>query len=307
MSGTVQNDGWTKKQTLKSSTALGGVGLIALLFAFFKTRHLFDPTPTVRPYSGNEQTQKHHESPTAKKTGGFSMAESITAFRTLKAGSAAGQSLAHSPVKVIERPLLDGLLVTVSATLVRSISSLEPDPSVEAVFGALIRTEETHALDDDPLRGARLIGMAIPNMDLKRMALRFSELVTREGRSYGVQAIAIDPETQTQGVVAEYSSGLGSRLVGVGISRVITAGDQILMSKLLPDSGQASVVQQVTQEAARQMNDQAANEISLETTRNLRETKAELSLPAGTQLMLRLRALPEQSSRSNSSNTTQSF
>ncbi|MGK5083423.1 hypothetical protein WDW37_08950 [Bdellovibrionota bacterium FG-1] len=301
MSGSVQNDGWTQKPTLKSNGTLAILTLIVMAFTGFKLRPYLIHAPTVHAYNGTEQTQQRHADEAVKKDGSFSLVSSMAALRQLKLGTGARSSF-HPHVKVIERPLMDGLTVTISATLSRGVSSLEPDPSIEAVLGGLIRAEETRELDDSPLQGAKLVGMAVPNMDLKRMVLRFSELITRDGRSYAIQATAIDSETQTQGVAAEYSSGLGSRLAGVGISRVLTAGDQILMAKLLPDSGSASVAQQASHEAARQMNDQAANDISLETTRNLRETKAELSLAAGTPLTLRLRALPEQTQRSDSSN-----
>lgn len=295
MSGSVQNDGWTQKATLKHNGVLGGLSLLVLLFTAFKLKPYFNNTPTVRTYTGTgDQRQRRHSAEAAKKPDGTSLLDALPAFRQLRSGANARAIGVRTHVKVIERPLLDGLTVTVSATLTRGISSLDPDLSVEAVFGVLIRSEETRELDDHSLQGGKLMGMAISNMDLKRMVLKFSELVTRDGRSYAIQATAIDPETQTVGVPAEYSSGLGSRLAGVGLSRVITAGDQLLMNQLMPNAGSASAVQQAAQEVARQMNDQAANDISLEATRGLRETKAELTLPAGTTLTLRLRALPEQ-------------
>jgi hypothetical protein len=303
MSGTVKNDGREQKRTLKSTGALAGVSFLAILFGFFKIRPYFWDSPKVRTYNRGEPSQQHHASEMVKKDGSFSLFTSMKELRQFKIGAGAQRtSSTGTEVRVIERPLMDGLTVTVTAQLTRGISSLEPDTSVEAVFGALIRTDESRELDDSGLKGAKLVGVATPNMDLKRMVIRFSELVTRDGRSYAVQATAIDPETQTVGVPADYLSGLGSRLVGVGISRVITAADQILMSKLLPDSGSASIAQQTSREVAKQMNDQAANDISLETTHNLRETKAELTLPAGTPLTLRLRVLPSQPMRRDSSN-----
>ena len=307
MSGSVQNDGWEQKPTLKSNGALGGFSVIALLFAFFKARPYFEHAPRVQTYNGSEQTPQHHSGETVKKNSNATLLETLTGHQISRSAGGARSGTPRTAVKVIERPLLDGLTVTVTAVLSRGISSLEAEPDVEATFGTLIRSDDTRELDDDPLKGARLTGMAFPNLDLKRMVLKFSELVTRDGRQYAIQATAIDPETQTQGVPADYSSGLGSRLAGVGISRVITAGDQILMAKVMPDNSRASLVQQAAQESARQMNDQAANDISLEATRNLRETKAELSLPARTPLTLRLRALSDQPTRSNSSSTTQSF
>ena len=294
MSSNVKNEGWPEKSTLKSSGALGGVGVLALLFAFFKIRPYLGSPPTVRAYNATDSAKAQHSGQTVKKPESATFLDSFTRIRGVRFTTGTRSGMPKSPVRIIERPLFDGLPVLVSARLARGISSLEPDLSTEADFVALIRTEETQELDDESMQGAKLMGVAVPNLDLKRMVLHFSEIVTREGRHYAVQATAIDPETQTQGVPADYSSGLPSRLAGVGISRVLTAADQILMAKLLPDPGRASIVQQATQEAARQLNDEAANDISLEATRNLRETKAELSLAVGTSLTLRLRALTEQ-------------
>lgn len=296
MSASVKSEKWTETSILQSSLYLGAAGVAVLIFAVLKLRPYFDHSPIVKIYNGGSDQTKKKEIGTGKKEVRSSWLDSLPgSHRARDAGLGQIKSGGVSTsVKVIERPLFDGLTVTVRATLTRGISSLEPDTSVEAVYESLIRSDDTRELDDRQIQGAKLNGLAVPNLDLKRMVLHFSELVTVDGRSYAIQAAAIDPETQTQGVPAHYSSGLATRLTGVGLSRVITVGDQILMAKILPDPSGATIAQQTSIQAVNQMNNQAANDLSLEATRDLRETKAELTLAAGTVLTLRLRVLPEQ-------------
>lgn len=300
MKASTKSYSWTEKPTLHSSIALACVAILALLFAYFKMQPLLEGKTQTRPYREHGQSSEaaRFESGVFKQ---FNLRE-LNSFAAAKGSSRAqGQVNAGSRgrVRVIERPLLDGLSVTIRATLNRSISSLEPDRSAEATLIELERSDETRGLDDASIRGAKLTGLAVPNFDLKRMNFQFVQLVTLEGRSYAVQGVVVDPETRTAGVRADFASGLPSRLLGVGISRAMTAGDQILMANLLPDPGTSDIVKQATQQAARQLNEQAANDLSLEATRGLRETKPELFLPAGTFLTVRLRVLPERTGGSN--------
>ena len=296
MSAEVKEHSWTEKSQLSGHLALALAGVVALLFAYFKIKPYLNPEKKVHPYQGQDQTD-HRSAESGKKEkelndSFISKLAPITHLGTLGGGLGSGAG-ARSRVHVIERPLFDGLSVTIRATLSRGVSSLENDPRVEAHFDSLVKEEETADLDDSSVIGAKLLGVSVPNMDLKRLVLNFSELVTRDGHSIPIQATAIDMETQTQGVRANYASGLGPRLLGVGISQVMTAGDQILMAKVLPDPSTATITQQATAQAAQQMNDQAATNLSLEATKSLRETKAELSLPAGTPLTIRLRVAPQ--------------
>ena len=295
MSAEVKEHSWTEKSQMSGHLALAIAGIVALIFAYFKIRPYLNPEKKVHPYQGQEQTSHHTQEEEKKdKEMNDSLIAKLNPISHLGAivGGLGGVNT-KARVHVIERPLFDGLSVTIRATLTHGVSSLESSPRVEAQFDSLVKEEETADLDDSSVKGAKLMGVAVANLDLKRLVLNFTELVTRDGRSIPIQATAIDMETQTQGVRANYASGLGTRLLGVGISQVMTAGDQILMAKALPDPATATITQQATSQAAQQMNDQAATNLSLEATKGLRETKPELSLPAGTPIWLRLRVAPQ--------------
>ena len=240
MSGEVTRHAWNEKPGLSGHLALGLTGAVVLVFTYFKLRPYFTSENKVHPYQGQDQAD--HRSVENERKDKELKDSILTKLNPIPhfgvsgghgGGGATGD--VRSRVRIIERPLFDGLAVTIRAVLTRGISSLEPDPRIEARYESLVKEEETANLDDSSVVGAKLMGAAIPNLDLKRMVLNFGELVTRDGRAIPVQATAIDAETQTQGVEANYASGLGTRLLGVGISQVMTAGDQVLMAKILLD------------------------------------------------------------------------
>jgi hypothetical protein len=148
------------------------------------------------------------------------------------------------------------------------------------------------SFDSSVIEQATLIGTANPNFQLKRLNLSFSELVSKEGKRFSVSGVAIDPETKTLGVKGDFSSGISSRLLGAAIGKAIITADQVATSHVLQNTANDDSV--VTRELNREAHNtsvQAAGDISGEATRDLRETRPELSLPAGTQLTIRLKAL----------------
>jgi hypothetical protein len=298
MSAELNQHSWTEKSRLSGHLSLAAAGAVALIFTYFKLRPYLASDNKIHPYQGQDQAD-HRSSDSEKKAkeikdSVFSKLIPIPHFGIPQGTSGAGRQ-SRGRVQIIERPLFDGLSVTIRAILLRGISSLESSPRIEARYESFVKEDETRDLDDSMVTGARLTGVAIANLDLKRLVLNFGELITHDGRSIPIQGTAIDPETQTQGVKADYASGLATRLFGVAISGVMTAGDQVLMAKVLPDPSTATLTQQATAQASKQLNDQAATDLSLEATKGLRQTKAELSLPAGTEITIRLRVAPQAS------------
>ena len=303
MSGDVTEHPWTEKGTggsrFSGHLALACVSGIVIGVTYFKLKPYLNPEPQVHAFLGHDQAEhRSAQDKNQEKELKDSLLTKILFASHLGGlgGNLGGGGPSRGPrshVRIIERPLFDGLSVTVRATLIRGVSSLQPDPRIEAELVSFIPEEGTRELDDASVRGSKLLGVAIPNLDLKRMVLNFGELVTPAGKSIAILATAIDPVAQTQGVEANSASGIGSRLLGVGISQVMRAGDQVFMAKFLPGPSSVNLTQQATSQAARQINDQAATDVSLEATKGLRDTKPELSLPSGTALTLRLRVSPQ--------------
>lgn len=191
---------------------------------------------------------------------------------------------------IIERPLFDGQTVILKAVLLGAVSSLEPESPVEAEVKTAVLEQNSFEVDTTSVEKARIVGVLASNMNLRRLNFSFNELTTKEGRTYTVQGFAVDPETKALGVAANYSSGLGSRLLGVGLDRAIVATDQIAMAKVIEGINGDSTASKELQRASIETNQQAAMSISSEATKSLRETPAELSLPAGTELIIRIKA-----------------
>lgn len=194
--------------------------------------------------------------------------------------------------QVIERPLFDNLTVTLTVALEQAFSSAQGDGAVEARVLSLHRSGPTGSMSTDTsvAEGATLHGSAAANFEQKKVQIRFTELVMRDGKRFSIAGVAIDAETNSLGVTAHYSSGLASRLLGVGISQAITAADQIGMAHVLENTNDSSVVNRELNRMTIDANGQVVGDLGSEATKDLRDTKAELSLPAGTIFPVRLKA-----------------
>ncbi len=190
---------------------------------------------------------------------------------------------------VLERPLFDGQSVIVKVRSLNPFSSNDMSQSVEVqvIESATHNSSET---DFSPAIRAKLIGTALPNFSTKRLYISFTELISVEGRSYTIQGQAVDSENLSTGIDGNYSSGLSTRLFGVAIDRAIMAADQAGTAYLFSAIGPNGTGTQQLRSAAMDAAQQASQNISAETTKRLRETKAEITLPAGSIFFVRLQA-----------------
>jgi len=295
---TVKAIKWSDKAQLRKATAyVGGFG-IALILTMFKLAPYFESHPMIRVFSSSssgdpsekklsDQDQKHISETQNGPPAGF-LGRSFAAFHTI-ANPGSGQPVSRPKNSVIERPLFDGLMVTLRVVLTQSLSSNQGTPTVEAklVDGA----DLGGSYEASFLKGATLTGTSNPNFETKRYNLQFSELIGVDGKHYSVTAFAFDENAQVVGIQANYSSGLVSRLAGSVLGRVIQIGEDVGTARVLTNSGSGDSV------AAMEMNrafldttHEATGNISEEVTSGLRGTRPELSIPAGTVFTIKLKA-----------------
>lgn len=287
---------WTEKPPLSKGAIFALAIAAAGLLTFFKLKPYFAESPRIVPVPNHEP----------KVSGLSSLLEQLHVTPSTKAGPGAQSTRAagggtlqgrwgsgdKKGPAIIERPLFDGLTVTVNAELLNAVSSHAADSPVEARVLGIVPDETTSDVDPTAAEGAKLSGQMTVNMAMKRLGFVFTELVSREGRSYGVSGNAFDAETKTMGIAADYSSGLGPRLLGVGLDQAINLANQVATAKVLQNSTDNSQVAQEMQAASMVVSQQASNSISAEATQGLRSTPAELSLPARTIIQVRIRATP---------------
>ncbi len=199
--------------------------------------------------------------------------------------------------RVLERPLFDNLTVTVSATLLTGISSSQSESgamAVEAKVLQLVAEENSLAFDsgDFSLAGATLLGSASPQFGLKKMNLQFTELVSTDGKHFLITGVALDPQTNAIGVDAKYSSGMASRLLGVTLGRALQTTDQMVSTRVLENTSDADPLSRAVARQGLEASQQPITDLNQEVTKDLRETRAVLSLDAGTPLTVRLKGQP---------------
>lgn len=292
---------WSDKSSLSKETLLLVAIALAGIFAYVRIRPLFETT--IQVVTAPEQSHEASSSTSAAKVLPellpAQIRDSSATERRSFGYSAMPATAKQDPTKpsVLERPLFDGLAVNFRAILLHALSSQEPSAPVEARIIESIGEDSSSSADLSSVRGARIVGTFSPNFATKRLNISFAELVSAEGRSYTVAGAAFDPDTRSIGTVANSSSGLPSRLAGIALDRAIVATDQVAMAKLFSLGTDNSSASKELQKAMVDTNQQASMSLSAEATKDLRETQAELSLPAGALLSVRIRSAQPGGSR----------
>ena len=196
---------------------------------------------------------------------------------------------ARQAPSIAERPLFDGQTVLLTAKLLTPFSSEDERTPIEAAITGIIPSETTSDVDFSPCEAARLLGTGKANFSVKRLTLGFTEMVGRDGKSYGVIAQAIDPSTRVNGVEGDFSSGLGTRIAGIALERLIMAADQVGMAKLFSATIPTNQPAQQFETAAMETNQEASASISGAATEDLRETKAKITLQPGFEFQVRIK------------------
>jgi hypothetical protein len=282
---------WTDKPELSREHVLIAAILAVFGIGYFKLKPYFETNSTV--ITQNLRVESHsipksilERFGVVHKNGKDIHGAGSASFSNSRGGAGAGRR------SVVERTLFDGTEVTLTGILQGGISSLAPENPAVVSIHALVPDQTTSGFDVSEVYGALAKGSVSENRTKKRINISFSELTNSEGRSFQVTGYAIDPETRTMGVPADYASGLGSRLLGAVLDRVITGGDQVGMSALMNGvSNNNSATSAQLQMASVATNQQASAELSDEATKDLRGTQAELSLPAGTEVTFKIKAL----------------
>lgn len=195
----------------------------------------------------------------------------------------------HHAASVTERLLFDGQTVLLTARLLTPYSSKDENTPVEAtVIGSIPRPSDAD-VDFSASDGARLVGNGKANFSLKRLLLNFSEMVARDGHAYAVQGQAVDPSTQTGSIEGDYSSGLATRIAGIGLERLIMAADQVGMARLFSVTVPQNQPTQQFETAAMETNQEASASISAAATQSLRDTPAEITLKPGFEFQVRIK------------------
>jgi hypothetical protein len=293
MKATLQSFKWTERPKLSRDVlfliALG----VAAMIAFFKLSPYFGKSSPVNVITAIHETKPNGISSIIAHLNLGEISSSKDAVKPSNrsmAGRSPRLSISDRHAQsVIERPLFDGLTVIVRAILLNAVSSMSSDATIEAKILSFVQDGNAVEIDSSPAIGGRLNGSAAANMGLKRMNLSFSNLISIEGRSYSITGMAIDPISRMQGVEANYTSGMGTRLLGVTLDRGINLADEVGMAKVLGSSTDNSVVSNEMQATSIEMNQQASTSISGEVTKGMRETPAVLSLPAGTPITVRIK------------------
>ncbi len=211
-----------------------------------------------------------------------------TGFSFARAGRNAGHVDKNRP-SVLERTLFDGQAIVLRVQSLNAYTSADTNQPIEVRVLAPAEKKQSDT-DFSPAMGAKLIGTASPNLSAKRLYINFNELVAADGRSYPIQGQAVSSENLTTGIEGDYSSGLPSRLAGVALDQAITAVDQIGTAYLFTAIGPTGIGAQELRTAAMETNQQASSNVATEVTKDLRDTQAEMRLPANTVFLARVRA-----------------
>jgi hypothetical protein len=275
---------WTDKpvRLVQTLYAVGIATLVILLMVRFNAK--FKAHPHVhaftQPKSSATDAQVEKE-----------MENTGVVHNPLARQASAEHASGRAAATIQERPLFDGMLVTLEVQLEQSLSSASGDSSVEATVIAALPGENSAEILDG-IAGSKLSGTFQSNFDTKRMAIQFQELRTPDGRSYAVAGVAFTADDQSLGVLADYASGTGLRLLGAGLGTVINTAQQVETARVLQnETAQDGFATQELNQALSQTGNQAGASISDAATHELKNTKAVLSLMAGTRFQVKLRAV----------------
>ena len=280
---------WTDKPELTREHVLLGAIFAIFGIGYFKLKPYFENHPTVITQSSQFDSHSIPESILIRL--GFGHKKGRDAGHGTSSSGGHASASGTNKKSVVERPLFDGIEVTLTGILQGGVSSLASENPAVISITSLVPDDTSRSFDVSEVYQALAKGSVSENRGKKHLNISFSELTTSEGRSYQITGYAFDPETKTLGVPAEYASGLGSRILGVVLDRVITGGDEVGMAALMNGVSQNSPASAQIQMASVATNQQASTELSQEATKDLRGTQPELSLPAGTEITLKIKAL----------------
>jgi hypothetical protein len=291
MSAEVKSYRWSDKPVAaKQSIALVLISLL-IVFLGVRFRAKFKTGSNVHAFTqGRTDQSKGKTAQEIAKSGSVPAGGINKASHFQVRGST--QASAQHQNAIQERPLFDGMTATLEVATLQSLSSNSGDASAEVTVIGIIPGDVSPA-DAEGVTGATLHGQFQSNYDTKRMQILFRELVTPDGRHYPVTGVAMDMEGQSVGVPADYSSGMGLRILGATIGTVITTAETVETSRIIENgAGQDALLGSQLNQAIATSSQGASSTISDEATHDLKNHKAELSLPPGTHFQVKVRPTP---------------
>jgi hypothetical protein len=288
MSAQVRSYRWSDKPVAAKQTIVTVLLTILVAILILRFRSKIRSKSEVHAFTQSKQNHSQGQTLDAiKSSGSVPPGKLVKGVRAQATGNNSSSNQ-HAPTIQV-RPLFDGMTATLLGSISQAISSNSGDSSVMAIVVGLLPGDVSEG-DAEGIEGATLHGQFVSNFETKKVQIQFRDLVTPDGRTYAVSGVALDMDGKSIGVPADYSSGIGYRLLGATLGTVISTAEIAATSRVIEnEAGQEALMSSQLNQAITTSSQGATTTISDEATRDLKNHKATLSLPAGTQFQVKLK------------------
>jgi hypothetical protein len=287
MSAQVQSYRWSDKPVAAKQSIVTVLLTVLVAILILRFRSKIRSKSDVHAFTLSKQNHSQGQTSEGIKSSGSVSPGKLTKVAPRARGNSNNQNQHCSNVQV--RPLFDGMTATLMGAISQAISSNSGDSSIVATVVDLLPGDVSSS-DAEGIQGATLRGQFVSNFETKKVQIQFRELVTPDGRTYAVSGVAMDTDGKSIGIPADYSSGIGYRLLGATLGTVINTAEIAATSRVIEnEAGQEALMSSQLNQAITTSSQGATTTISEEATRDLKNHKATLSLPAGAQFQVKLR------------------
>jgi hypothetical protein len=287
MSAQVQSYRWSDKPVAAKQSIVTVLLTVLVAILILRFRSKIRSKSDVHAFTLSKQNHSQGQTSEGIKSSGSVSPGKLTKVAPRARGNSNNQNQHGSNVQV--RPLFDGMTATLMGAISQAISSNSGDSSIVATVVDLLPGDVSSS-DAEGIQGATLRGQFVSNFETKKVQIQFRELVTPDGRTYAVSGVAMDTDGKSIGIPADYSSGIGYRLLGATLGTVINTAEIAATSRVIEnEAGQEALMSSQLNQAITTSSQGATTTISEEATRDLKNHKATLSLPAGAQFQVKLR------------------
>jgi hypothetical protein len=294
MSAQVQSYRWSDKPVAAKQSIVTVLLTVLVAILILRFRSKIRSKSDVHAFTLSKQNHSQGQTSEGIKSSGSVSPGKLTKVAPRARGNSNNQNQHGSNIQV--RPLFDGMTATLMGAISQAISSNSGDSSIVATVVDLLPGDVSSS-DAEGIQGATLRGQFVSNFETKKVQIQFRELVTPDGRTYAVSGVAMDTDGKSIGIPADYSSGIGYRLLGATLGTVINTAEIAATSRVIEnEAGQEALMSSQLNQAITTSSQGATTTISEEATRDLKNHKATLSLPAGAQFQVKLRQSAQGSS-----------
>jgi hypothetical protein len=287
MSAQVQSYRWSDKPVAAKQSIVTVLLTVLVAILILRFRSKIRSKSDVHAFTLSKQNHSQGQTSEGIKSSGSVSPGKLTKVAPRARGNSNNQNQHGSNIQV--RPLFDGMTATLMGAISQAISSNSGDSSIVATVVDLLPGDVSSS-DAEGIQGATLRGQFVSNFETKKVQIQFRELVTPDGRTYAVSGVAMDTDGKSIGIPADYSSGIGYRLLGATLGTVINTAEIAATSRVIEnEAGQEALMSSQLNQAITTSSQGATTTISEEATRDLKNHKATLSLPAGAQFQVKLR------------------